>query len=344
MGRVTLKQVAAEAGVSFQTVSKVLNGSVRLPLGTQARIERAAEELGYRPSHRGRSLRAQRSWALGYSWAPAPPNLANPILDQFLQSMLRAADECGYHLLAFPHSPLPEDHQSSYRELIRTGRVDGFVLSNVEYGDPRVRLLLSEGFPFVAFGRSDPDLEVPWVDVDGAEGVRLATEHLLGKGHRRIAALAWPTSSRVGADRLNGYMQAMAAAGISPVPDWIARGQGQFEFGRAAARAWLTQPSDQRPTAIVGLNDAMAIGAMHAAREVGLEPGRDLALTGFDDAPMVQYLSPPLTSLRQPIETIGTRVVHMLVDFIEGRTPPASQVLLPPRLIERASSPAPALP
>ncbi|MGH2626956.1 MAG: LacI family DNA-binding transcriptional regulator [Anaerolineales bacterium] len=340
----TLKHVAAEAGVSFQTVSKALNGSVRLPLVTQARIERAAEDLGYRPNHRGRSLRAQRSWALGYSWAPAPPDLANPILDQFLQSMLRAAEECGYHLLAFPHLPLPEDHQSSYRELIRTGRVDGFVLSNVEYGDPRVRLLLSEGFPFVAFGRSDPGWEFPWVDVDGGEGVRLATNHLLELGHRRIAALAWPATSRVGSDRLNGYFQAMETAGISPSPEWIARGQGHFDFGRAAARAWLAQPVDRRPTAIVGLNDAMAIGAMHAAREAGLEPGMDLALTGFDDAPMVQYLSPPLTSLRQPIEAIGSRVVTMLVDFIEGRTPPASQVLLPPRLIERASSLTPAPP
>lgn len=342
MGRVTLKQVAAEAGVSFQTVSKVLNGSVHLPLDTQVRIERAAEELGYRPNHRGRSLRAQRSWALGYSWAPAPPDLANPILDQFLQSMLRAAEECGHHLLAFAHSALPEDHQSAYRELIRTGRVDGFVLSNVEFGDPRVRLLLSEGFPFVAFGRSDPDLEFPWVDVDGGEGVRLATEHLLAKGHRRIAALAWPASSRVGADRLKGYLQAMESAGISPDPDWIARGQGRFDFGRTAAGAWLSQVPDRRPTAIVGLNDAMAIGAIHGARQVGLEAGRDVAVTGFDDAPMVQYLSPALTSLRQPIETIGARVVHMLVDFIEGRTPPASQVLLAPRLIERASSRAPA--
>lgn len=341
MARVTLKVVAAHAGVSYQTVSKVLNRQVRVSQETEARIFQAAEALGYRPNHRARSLRAQRSWALGYSWAPAPPDQANPILDQFLQSMLQAAERAGYYLLSFPPGLDRERQLASYRELIDTARVDGFILSNVEYDDPRVRFLLDQDAPFVAFGRSNPDWDFPFVDVDGEAGLRMTTEHLLSKGHRRIAALAWPEGSRVGANRLAGYLAAMMDAGLHPGEEWIARGEGNFEFGRAAARRWFARPPDQRPTAIVALNDPMAIGAMHAAREFGLGPGVDVAITGFDDAPLVQYLSPPLTSLRQPIWQIGQKVIELLVGIVEGTPLEETQILMPPRLVARGSSEGP---
>jgi DNA-binding LacI/PurR family transcriptional regulator len=336
--RVTLKQVAAQAGVSYQTVSKVINRQAQVSKETEERIWRVVQQLGYRPSHLARSLRSQRSRTIGYSWPPSPLDQYNPILDQFLQSLVAAAEEDGYYILIFPYQSRDGDPLHEYRELIDTGRVDGFILSAVEYDDRRIRLLIERNFPFVAFGRSNLELDFPYIDVDGGQGIRAVTEHLLEQGHRRIAALAWPETSRVGNNRLEGYLTAMRNAGIPPRPEWIARGEGRYAFGREATLRWLDAPENERITAIVAVNDAMAIGAMHAIQERGLRVGPDISVTGFDDAPMAQYLSPPLTTLRQPVWEIGQRLVKMLLDRLNGKRPAPYRELIAPRLIVRPSS------
>ncbi len=335
--RVTLKQVAALAGVSYQTVSKVLNGKASVSKETEKRIWEAVRQLGYRPHLMARGLRSQRSQLIGYSWPPSPPSQPNPILDQFLQSMFQAAEREGYHLLTFPHHE-GEAQVEAYRELIDTARVDGFIISAVEWDDPRIAFLLERGFPFVAFGRANPEWDFPYVEVDGTAGMREATRYLLSLGHRRIFALAWPEPSRVGQDRLRGYLEAMQAAGIQPAPDWIARGEGAFEFGYAATSRWLQRPPEERPTAIVALNDVMAIGAMQAVQEHGLRVGQDVSIVGFDDYPLVEYLSPALTTVRQPIEEVGRRIVDMLVRILKDEPLEERHVLLSPELIVRASS------
>lgn len=334
--RITLKTVASYAGVSYQTVSKVLNGEAKVAPETRQRILEAVDVLGYRPNHIARNMRVKRSFMIGYSWVQTSPDQVNHILDQFLTSMVCEAEAAGYHLLPFPFRE-GQEQVDDYRELIDTGQVDGFVLSSVNYKDPRIQFLLERGFPFVAFGRSDPELDFPWVDVDGAAGMRQAVEHLLARGHCRIAALAWPKESRVGNDRLQGYFQALQAANISICSDCLLRGEGTFEVGREMALRLFDLPAEKKPTALVALNDTMAIGAMYAAREHGLEIGRDIAIIGFDDAPMVQYLYPPLSSIRQPIAEAGHKCVENLIALMEGRQPIQRQVLLLPRLIVRAS-------
>ena len=335
--QVTLKAVAQKAGVSYQTVSKVLNGQSQVSPETRQRILEAVNDLGYRPNQIARNMRVQRSFMIGYSWVQTSPDQVNHILDHFLTSMVREAEAAGYHLLPFLFHE-GQQQVDDYRELIDTGRVDGFVLSSVNYNDPRIHFLLERKFPFVAFGRSNPEISFPYVDVDGAAGVRQATEHLLQRGHRQIAVLAWPQTSRVGNERLQGYFQALQAAQVESRPDWVAYGEGTFEFGRETVTRLLDLPAGERPTALVAVDDNQAIGAMYAVRERGLEVGRDLAIVGFDDAPMTQYLYPPLTTVRQPIREAGRKCVELLVELMEGRQPPTLQVLLPPRLIERASS------
>lgn len=354
--RVTIKDVAARAQVSFQTVSKVLNHQMQVSPETEARIWDAVRALGYTPDHRARNLRTRRSHMLGYSWAPLPPDQSNAILDLFLQSMMTAAEAAGYHILLFPH-PERRAQVAAYRDLLRTGRVDGFILSSVEYNDLLIPFLQKEGFPFCAFGRTGPQADFPYVEVDGAAGLRLATDHLLSLGHRKIAALTRPPSSRVAKHRLDGYLEGLRAAGIRPQPKWIARGQETVNFGYTAARAWLTLPKPTQPTAIVAYNDAMAVGAMRAVQEKGLRVGDDIAITGFDDAPMAQYLTPPLTSVRQPVWQVGEQVIAILTRLLEspenakspvnrawlarsdGHPPLAvNQVILAPQLIIRESS------
>ena len=335
----TLKDVAISAGVSYQTVSKVINHQVQVTKETEQRIWQAVETLNYRPNHTARALRSQRSFTLGYSWPPSPKDQTNPILDQFLQSIFEAAEERGYYLLCFPYNSDPKKHLEAYGELIDTGRVDGFILSSVEYQDPRVLFLLEHKFPLAAFGRSDPELVFPWIDVDGAAGIAMVMEHLLELGHERIAALAWPENSRVGNNRMEGYFNTLMAAGIKPVSGWVKRGEGKFSVGYDATLQLLDLPKAKRPTAMIALNDALAIGAMQAARDRKVAIGSQLAIASFDDTPMVQYLDPPLTSVRQPVWEVGQRIIPMLLDYIEtGELPEPTSVLVTPQLIVRGST------
>lgn len=335
--KITIKEVAVRAGVSYQTVSKVLNGQAQVSKETKQRIMDAVRELGYRPNQIARNMRAKRSHMIGYSWIPTDPNQVNHILDQFLSSMVLEAEAAGYHLLPFPFRE-GQALVDGYRELINTGRVDGFVISSVNYNDPRITFLLEQNFPFVAFGRSNAELDFPYVDIDGVDGLCQAVEYLISRGQRRIAAIAWPEDSRVGNERLGGYLQAMQAHGLDVQTQWIERGEGTFEFGRQAASRLLRLSPSERPTAIVALNDTQAIGALHAARELGLEVGQDILIIGFDDAPMSQYLFPPMTTVRQPIREAGRKCVEILLALMKGNQPLKRNVLLQPELILRDSA------
>jgi len=337
--RVTLKEVAARASVSYQTVSKVINAKAQVSDKTEQRIWKAIEELGYTPSYAARSLRLKRSNTIGYSWEPSPPDQTNPILDEFLQSMFRTAEESGYYLLCFPYHSEVNEQLDIYRELIDTERVDAFVLSVINYNDPCVKYLLGRNFPFVAFGRLDEPVPFPYIDIDGGMGLRLAVEHLVANGHQKIAALAWPADSRVGNHRMEGYFSAMKAAGLNVQPDWIQRGDGKYEVGFEATLALLDLPESIRPTAIVAMNDLMAIGAMAALRQKGLRAGKDVAVTGFDDTPTARFTNPPLTSLSQPVSMVGQILMERLISYLEtGVYPEPMGELIAPKLVVREST------
>jgi DNA-binding LacI/PurR family transcriptional regulator len=335
--RITLKEVAQRAGVSYQTVSKVLNRQVRVTQETELRIMAAVRELGYRPNLIARNMRIQRSHLIGYSWAPAPPDNTNFVLDQFLQSMAQSAESAGYHLLCFPHHS-GQDALKGYRELLDASLADAFVISGVEYNDPRIHFLHERQVPFVAFGRSNAEYSFPFVDVDGALGMRLVTEHLISQGHQRIGVLAWQPESRVGQDRMQGYRDGLLAAGIEPDADWVQYCQGTTAGGRLAAHTLLALPEAQRPTALAAFSDVMAIGAVEAVRQRGFELGSQIAVTGFDDTPLAQYFSPALTSVRQPIWEVGQRVMNLLLGLLGENVVDQDQVLLVPQLVIRQSS------
>ena len=213
--------------------------------------------------------------------------------------MAEAAEAQGYHILTFTHSPTHRPWQA-YEELMLTGRVDGFILSETNENDERVRYLLDSGFPFVAFGRANDAWDFPYVDVDGEAGVRMAVEHLLSLGHRRVGLIAWPETSLTGRYRFQGYVKALQAAGIPPDPAWVVRTEHTEAAGRQAMHTLMALPADRRPTGVVAVNDLMAIGAMNALHEAGWTPGEDVAVIGFDDIPTAQYLRPPSPPCASP--------------------------------------------
>jgi len=335
--KVTLKDVAKRAGVSYQTVSKILHNQIHVTPEVRARVQAAVEELGYRPNVVARNLRTRSSHLIGYSWQPGRNNYLSPVLEEFQQSIVDAAEKLGYHILLFPQRD-DTDLAETYSELVYTGRVDGFILSGLEYDDPRIPVLHKLNVPLVAFGRTYGDLPFPYVDVDGHAGMYQAVEHLLAQGHQRIAILAWPESSRVGTERLSGYLAAMKNAGLEVDPAWIMRGESQYDFGYNATLALLDLPGDRRPTAIATMMDLIAIGVMGAIERRGLRVGRDVAVTGFDDTPVLRYLRPGLTTLRQPVWEVGQRVVQLLVSLLRGENPAEQQILLVPELVIREST------
>jgi DNA-binding LacI/PurR family transcriptional regulator len=332
----TIKDVAREAGVSIATVSYVLNNkTTAVSEDTRQNVWRAVEKIGYMPNVTARNLRSSQSRLIGYAWHEAPAGQVNPVLDRFTYYLARAAEAAGYHILTFTYSP--DDPLPVYDELIRTGRVDAFVIGSTTFNDERIRFLLEQDFPFVSFGRSNPDWDFLWVDTDGADGLRQAVGYLAALGHRRIAMIAWPENSLTGGYRLAGYREGLAEAGIGLNPAYIVRCEHDEQTGRQAMTQLLKLPRQEQPTAVVTVSDLVAIGAMEAAEQQGLVVGRDVSIIGFDDAPMSRYLRPPLTTVQQPIPEIGQTIVSMLEDVLARNEPQLRHSLIAPRLIIRAS-------
>lgn len=330
----TLHTVAALAKVSRQTVSNVLNAPERVRPRTAERVQHAIDQLGYRPHRLARNLKTRASRMLGYEIARTPPGTINAVLDRFVHALVEAARDDGYHVLLF--TPDRAGQLAAYDELVGTSTVDGFVLSEVGYGDPRAVALQERGVPFVTFGR--PGVSVPhaWVDVDGGAGTAAAVRHLAGLGHRRVAFVGWPHGSATGDRRAEGYGRALAETGL-PYDQALDRrvedrvGDGAHALDRLLD---LAEP----PTAVVCVSDSIAVGAVHAAVARGMTVGRDIAVTGFDDTPVAALLSPPLTSVRQPLEAVAHRIVSDLTALLAGKELDQPGELLPPELIVRQST------
>jgi DNA-binding LacI/PurR family transcriptional regulator len=333
----TINDVAALAEVSRQTVSNVLNAPERVKPETRARVEAAIAELGYYPDRSAQNLRARATKLLGYRIAESPAGAINTVLDRFLHALTEAARDRRYQILLFTSSDGDEE-LAAYDDLIRTKAVDGFVLSETNYGDPRIGRLRDRGIPFAVFGRTEVDDGHGWVDVDNAAGTRRAVEHLVETGRRRIAFLGWPAGSVTGDERARGYREALQAAGLAVDPTLDARGLDAVATGHRAADLWLDR--DDPPDAVVAASDLLAIGVLHAIWARGLTAGADLAVTGFDDTPTAAFLSTPLTSVRQPIEETAAHVVRRLIAQITGAAvEPGGQLVLPTLIVRDSTGP-----
>ncbi len=334
----TIKDVAKEAGVSIATVSYVLNNKIdAVSEETRQEVWRAVEKIGYMPNVTARNLRSSRSRLIGYAWHEQPRSAMNPVLHNFAYFLAQAAEAAGYHLLTFTfpsYDPIPV-----YDELIRTGRVDGFIIASTVTDDPRVRYLLKRDFPFVAFGRANSEWDFAWVDTDGEAGFAEGVNTLRAYGHERIAMIAYDAGSLSGNYRVNGYISAMQAAGL-PIPEnYIWRGIHDDQTGREALSYWCALPLDQRPTAILAVSDMIAVGVCEQARQCGIHIGRDVSVIGFDNMPLTQYLQPSMSTFEQPLEEIGRACIDMLCTLLAKQPldPHERNVLLPPRLILRDS-------
>ena len=332
----TLATVAEAAGVSRQTVSNALNSPDLLRPDTLARVQEAIERLGYSPNRAARSLRTRSSQLVGLRVDAVVEDSANALMDRFVHSLVESTKEAGYHVLLFASD---EDSSAGYDELLRSAAVDAFVVTDTFRGNPQAAWLTRRGVPFVAFGRpwAEPAARHPWVDVDGRAGVVLAVDHLVDRGHRRIAWVGWQKGSFIGEDRRSGWVDRMHEHGLS-TSRLSARGDDTLEFGTRAAHALLAVDDADRPTAFACASDTLAMGVVRALDDLGLRAGRDVAVVGFDDSIAAQVSTPALTSVRQPLEQVAVEVVRFLGELLAHRPIVEPGCVLTPSLRVRASS------
>lgn len=329
--RPTLEIVAKRAAVSRQTVSNVINAPHRVRAETIERVRSVIDELGYRPSLAARQLKTRRSRVIGLRLESMRDGINGSVLDRFVHALTDAAQGAGYRVMLFTADDDAAEIEQ-YDELLRTVDIDAFVLASTHLGDPRTSWLAERDITFVSFGRpwgtpsaNGGDATHPWVDVDGATGTRLATQHLLDQGHHRIAFLGWPSDEAVADDRRRGWSAAMREAGLRADLDIATL--DEVPNGVAATRDLLAAADP--PTAVVCSSDSLAIGALTAAE--------GLAVTGFDDTSAAAAMG--LTSLRQPLVDAADHAVRVLVGQLDGAaTRPEPRRLLTPELIVRTSS------
>lgn len=332
---ITLKDIAEKVGKSITTVSRALYGYEDVSPQTQELVRQAAIEMGYTPNTFAQRLQKQRTDTLGFIIPTFGPRFSDPFFSEFLAGVGNTASSFGYDLLVSTRSP-GEEEMTAYRQIVQGRRVDGFILVRARQQDARITYLTEAGFPFVAFGRTTNGLLFPFVDEDGASGMRLVIEHLTKLGHQRIACLAPPQDLTFTLHRLNGFREGMANAGLRVDESLIITSDLTQRGGYERTKDLLMQ--DNPPSAIAACNDLMALGAIRAVQERGLVVGRDIAVTGFDDIPMAEHSNPPLTTLHQPIYQIGIMVCDMLIRLIRKEALEEPQIILQPSLIARQSS------
>jgi DNA-binding LacI/PurR family transcriptional regulator len=331
----TLADVAELAGVSRQTVSNAVNNPDLLREDTLARVQAAIEELGYQPNRAARSLRTRSSRLIGLRIPPVPEGTANAMMDRFVHALVDTSSDAGYHILLFPGEA--GDPVAGYDELLRSTAVDAFIVTDTTQGSQVASWLRSRRAPFVAFGRpweAPEGATHPWVDIDSAAGAAMATEHLIEKGHHRIAWIGWRKDSLAGEERRSGWTRTMREHGLATT-GLASRVEDTIPSGRAATVALLDEAA---PTAFVCASDTLALGVLHELYARGLRPGEDIAVTGFDDSMAAQTVPPGLTSVRQPLEEAAAELTKGLEGLLGNPPEHGDGVMLQPTLVVRGSS------
>lgn len=332
----TLKDIASKLGISITTVSRGLAGYDDVAAETRQRILETAAELGYQPNLIARRLQKQRTDTLGFIMPTFGPRFSDPFFSEFIAGIGNEAAEHEYDLLVSTHAPESEEEKRAYDRATQRGWVDGLIVIRTRENDSRIHHLHKHNFPFVVFGRTNVPYEYPYVDEDGVAGMQLLVQHLVDLGHQRIGFIMPPSGLMFSQYRLQGYYETMATNHLPVVPEWIVEGDLTQRSGAEAIKLLLG--ATPQVTAVICGNDLMAMGAINQIQQNGLTVGKDIAVAGFDDIPSSAYVNPPLTTLHQPIYDIGRQTCAMLIDIVNGRTPPNQHVLLTPTLIIRASS------
>jgi DNA-binding LacI/PurR family transcriptional regulator len=330
-GRPTLERVAARAGVSRTTVSRVVNGWPSVAPHLRESVEKAVADLGYVPNLAARSLVTQRTDAMALVLSQPPDRMLadEPFLSGVIRGVSDELEGTGKHLvLLLASTPGGDDSVDRY---VAAGHVDGVVAVSTQGPSGLPEALARHGVPVVCSGRSLTRGRLPYVDVDNVGGATAAVTHLLDRGRRRIATIAGPQDTVAGVDRMAGYREALRGTERRSI---VAVGEFTRESGVGAMRQLLDD--DPMLDAVFVANDMMAIGALDALRDAGRKVPGDVAVVGFDDIDAARYTRPALTTVRQPMVEFGRQLVRLLCRLDAGDA--AESVVMPTELVVRAST------
>jgi LacI family transcriptional regulator len=329
---VTIKDVASRSGVSSMTVSRVINGAERVSPETRRRVEQAIAELGYVPSRLARGLIRQKTGTL----ALIVPDVANPFFTLIVRGAEDVARRADYRMLLCDTRSDLTIEREVIEEMI-AHRVEGIAIAPVSDRSRRhLQRLPKFGVQFVLIDRTVRGIDSDVVLGDNAGGARRLVEHLIGLGHKRIGFIVESDEVSTARDRHRGYLEGLRAAGLAVDPDLIVRSTVDPQGGRDGMQRLLELPDP--PTAVFTVNNLVALGAIEAVRDAGLEVPDDIALVCFDDIEYASRLYPFLTVMAQPAETLGSLGTQLLLDRIAGRAPEQARVVvLPAQFMVRRS-------
>jgi len=328
---VTIKDIALAVGVSASTVSRALSDSPLVNDETKSRIVETAQALGYERNELARALVKGESGAI----ALVVPDITNPFFSDIARGVSDIADGAGYGVILC-NTDDRADRELSYIRLMRRKRVDGLLVCSAKLDAPLEHSLATAGTPFVLVSRLSADPDVPYVITDDHAGSRLAVEHLLDLGHRRIGFIGGPENVQASRDRMTAYLEVLAEHDIHAEEAWRRYAGFTQGAGREAGRGMLSQA--KRPSAIFAANDVTALGVLEVAEGLGLRIPQDLSLVGYDD---ISYASLPriqLTTVAQPAIEMGQIAADWLFGAIRGADVPPLRRTLIPRLIVRSTT------
>ena len=334
-GRPTLEAVAARAGVGRGTVSRVVNGSPQVSDRARDAVLRAIDELGYVPNSAARSLVTRRTDCIALVVSESEDRV---FAEPFFAGVVRgvSAEIAGTEFQLWLAMITASTDRERLGRQLTAQHVDGALLLSLHGDDSLPRMLEDRGLPTVLGGRPTGFTPTSYVDVDNHAGARLAVDHLVSRGWRRIATIAGPQDMLAGVARLEGYREALRRAGLDAPDDLVAHGHFSEDGGRVAMEDLLARHGDI--DAVFAASDPMAFGAMRAIREAGRRIPEDIAVVGFDGSPAAAGSEPPLTTVDQPAEAMGRHMARLLLASIEGRPVAQPAVILVPDLVVRAST------
>lgn len=327
---VTIIDVAAEAGVSYATVSRVVNGSSLVNEKTRVRVLRAMQKLNYVANRQARSLAGGKTHLIGFLVSELGLDYTAFIARGFEAEL----NQAGYEVVLYTHHR-NADKEQAYVDILTQGAVDGVLVSLPRCPDKISQVLTERHFPYVMVDYEGVNDYSPAVYVTNWQGAYGATQYLIHLGHRRIGFITGTMDLRSSQDRLAGYEAALKAEHLAVDSTLVVEGFYQQIDGYKAAQALLSL--DDRPTAIFASNDVMALGVMEAVRECGLHIPEDISLVGFDDISAASLVRPALTTVRQPLEHMGRVAAQMLLDVIRDPEKPTRRIILPTELVIRES-------
>lgn len=314
------------------TASRVLNHDATLVVKdeTRKRILDAVKKLHYVPNAMARGLRTRQSQTV----ALIVPNIANPYFPEIILGAERVLAERGYNLILADTDVTP-DREIRLVESLVSRLVDGFILATAFTEDETVDRLIRDGVPFVLVNRSHRSIP-NYVVANDREATQESVLYLAGLGHRRIGHITGPLYTETGLDRLAGYREGLLRAGFDFDGALTAEGDFKEASGfEAMKRLWA---APEKPTAVVVGNDLMAVGALQAARDLGIRVPEDLSIIGFDDIPLCRYITPTLTTMRVPVTEMGEEAAHLLLAIMEGAEDGGGSRVLPTQLVVRDST------